>query len=275
MVLSQLLTGGIAIGLLSGYYFLQKEKKLFKLFESLREIPEFDFDYIGKLEDIPNEKPLALCADIDTEFTSIEQSVYNPKKKIIFSTVKRILPVEKKVTKQTLNDENESFDEFYNSIRNSNLPKMYLINSNQERIEVQWPEANEIGLFNVKPIIEKIDTLKKPIVETPLEKLLSFLPSRQKGTFGEIGLLSDEKYVYIGEVTKPSGKIGQPPIDLILKPQYILGDSKHYFLKYLDGQLIKTNRNGKNSFFVSMALMGVHFAFKMHKKSVEQSEMVK
>ncbi len=278
-MISKILVGGIALSLVSGYYCQKKEKKLYDLFESLKEIQEFDFDYIGTLGDVPLNKPLALCANFDLDHTAAQPSQYNTKRKVIHSVTKKLLPVEKKVTKQNLNDENESFDEFYNSIPNQNLPKVYLINNNQERIEIQWPgsDVREIGLFNVKPIAEKIDaqSLKSVKTETLLEKIQNFAPSKRKAEYGEIGFDAGEKYVYIGEIRQPlPTELGKIKTDLIFKPEYVLGDSKHYFLKYLDGQLIKLNQQGKACFFVAIGLTAAHLGYKTYLRHNAQKEMI-
>ena len=270
MAFSYIILGGISSSLITGYYFLNKEKQLYRLFESLEKIPEFDFDYLGRIEDLPINQPFALCAEIDLENTSSRPSLYNPKKRIVLSSVKRILPVDKKVTKQTLNDENEHFDEFYNTINNHQLPDIYLINGKEERIKIEWPNTKEIGLFNIKPIVEKIDpkTLKNIPSESINERFLSFLPSRKKAEYGEIGLVADEKYVYIGELTKNLSNIGEGKLDvnLVFKSQFVLGESKNYFLKYLDGQLVKMNKRGRRAFMVGIGLMGIHLGYTMYNK---------
>jgi len=275
-MLSKILVGGIAVSLLSGYACQRKEKKMYTLFESLKEIPEFDFDYIGGLGDIPLNKPLALCGKFDLENTSASPSQHNPSKKVIFSVVKKLSPVEKKVTKQTLSDENESFDEFYNSVANKNLPNLYLLNNNQERIEIKWPgsDVREIGFFNVKPIAEKLN-IQSPPDETLLDKILNLAPSKRKAEYGELGLNPEEKYVYIGEIRKPEpSELGKVKPDLIFKPEYVLGDSKHYFLKHLDGQLIKLNQRGKFSFGIAMGLVAIHFAYKQYIRQSELKEII-
>lgn len=266
MVFTKILLGGISVSLLSGYYFLQKEKKVYKVFESLEKIPEFDLDYLGKLEDLPLNQPIALCGDVDTVNSLVKASEYNPKKRILFSTIRPVLPVQKKVTKQNLNDEDETFDEFYYSIPNKDLPKFYLKNEKEERIEIQWPNEQRIGFFNVKPIVEKIDLEKSPSIppQPILTRLSNLFTAKKNAEYAEVGLKVDDKYVYVGElITPPSGNAGKVPVNLIFKPQYVLGDSQNYFLKYLDGQLIRLNKNGKMSFFIGMALTSVHLCNKL------------
>ena len=275
-MLSKLLVGGIAVSLLSGYSCLKKEKKLYKLFESLKEIPEFDFNYIGGLGDLPLNKPLALCGLIDLEHTAVSQSQHNPEKKVVFSVVKKLAPVEKKVTKQTLSDENESFDEFYNSVPNKDLPKLYLLNNSQERIEIQWPgsDVSEIGFFNVKPLAEKLKLQSAP-TETLLEKIQNLAPGKRNAEYGEIGLNSEEKYVYIGELRQPlPSELGTVKPNLIFKPEYVLGDSKHYFLKHLDGQLIKLNKQGRVCFLIAAGLIATHLAYRTYPRQAAQKEIL-
>jgi len=275
MVLYPFLLAGASISSLIGYYYYLRQRKLFKLFESLEKVDQFDFDYISDLKELPINKTIALIAEIDLETVNLKQSKYNPKRKIVFSEIKKILPREKKLTKQVLSDENEYFDEYYNTITNHNLPKITLKNRMQNELKIEWPNVNEVGLFYIKPIQEKIDPAKIPDVldESPLEKVYSFILERKKLEYGEIGILPDEKYVYIGEIKNfgSSKTLEINPSQLIFQPKYILGESKDFFVKYLDGQLVKTHKRIKLAFSATLAFGFVHIANFVYSRYISET----
>lgn len=269
MVLTELLLAGVSVSVGAGYYFLMKQRKLYKLFEGFEKIQEFDFDYLNQLQELPLNKPVAIRAQIESENLKTKPSKYNPKKHVIFSSVQKTLPKNKKITKKILSDEKEYFDEFYDTIENHNLPKFYLRNLKQERIEIQWPKVNEIGLFSIRPIVDNIDPAKIPDVptESPLEKVTTLIPGSKKTCYSELGIEPDEKYVYVGELKRvPPSKDGQLDVHLVMRPHYILGETKDFFVKYLDGQLMKQRSRVKASFSVAAVLAGIHIAGVVYKR---------
>jgi len=268
MVLSPFLLAGVSVSSAIGYYYFIKQRKLTKLFESLEKIEQYDFDYVPDPSEIPLNKTIVFYAEIDSDALALKQSKYNPKRKVIFSQIKKILPRDKKLTKQVLSDENESFDEYYNTITNHNLPKITLINKMQNEIKIEWPKIDEIGLFYIKPIMEKIDPAKIPDVpnESSLDRALALIPGRKKLEYGEIGLVPDEKYMYIGELRNPATQrlSGKADPQFIFQPRYILGESKDFFLKYIDGQIIKAYKRTKLAFSVTVGLGLFHIASKVY-----------
>jgi len=262
MVLTQILLTGASVSAIIGYYHLLRQRKLSKLFENLDKIPFYDFDYVPQITDLPLNKTIAFFAEIDTDRTPSKQSKYNPRKKVVFSSLQKILTREKKVTKQSLSDENEYFDEFYHTIPNQGLPPIYLRNIQQEIVAINWPEVSEIGLFYVKPIIDKIDPTKMKEIpqESPLEKITALLPGQKKLEFGEIGIQPQEKYIYVGELRKGFLRSDpKAPPQLFFRPRFILGESKEFFVKYIDSQLVKTLKRAKIAFGITGALTLAHF----------------
>jgi len=269
MVLTHILLTGVSISSLVGYYYLLRQRKLTKLFENLDKIPFYDFDYVPQTTDLPLNKTMAFFAEIDMDKTQFKQSKFNPRKKVVFSSVQKILPREKKVTKQSLSDENEYFDEFYHTIQNQGLPKIYLRNVQQEIVEVHWPDVSEIGLFYVKPIIDKIDLTKIAQIpqESPLEKLQAMLPGQKKLEYGEIGIQPQEKYIYVGELHKAVNRADRnAEPKLIFRPKFILGESKEFFVKYIDSQLVKSLKNMRTAFAITGALAATHFGIQMYRR---------
>jgi hypothetical protein len=265
-MLSKIFLASAVGSLLAGHYYFLEHNKLVKLFNQLEDIPSIDFDYTQSLDDIPSNGVVSICAEVDQEKSKLRAALHNKTKQVIFSDVVTMLPQDKKVTKAAIQNENEAFDEFYVDVPNKSLPKFYLRNLRQEKIEIVWPSDNNIGFFNVKALNDNVDATKVTRSGSITEKLQRIFNSKLK--YGEVGIDSEEKLMYVGEISRVKGTDIKDGVHFKLKPRYVLGESKDFFMRYVDGQIMKHRKRAIYLLVTAVTFGGVRLGVRYYERKL-------
>ena len=282
-MLSKLLLVSGSLSLLSGYYCMFKERKLNKDFEEVQKAHAYDLNYINSLADIPKNLTITLCAAIDETLTKSTKSAFNPIKNVVTSFLAREIIYSKDTSsKNKIPESKEQSDHntFNSEIKHeyyefNELPLLILQNSKQDRLLLEKGQP-EIGMYNVFPIVINVinpTKVTQKLSHTLIQKVDDFYFGRKwSNKYREMGIDTDELYIYIGKVINENRIVGNQRIDSVFKVKYIIGGNKNHFLRYLDDDLTKINKMGKRSFMIAIGIFSINFIKKAYETYLPKTQ---
>lgn len=230
-LVSSFLLAGSTFLFVRGYLYHQKEKLYTKLFQDVERCPEFDFDYIQNLSDLPVNKIISFCAQTDNDDESIKSARFK-QNSVLFSSI--------------VEDKDKAQDKIWKT--KEGTLKFRVRNMLGHTIDIT-NKNNEVFLYNLKKIdtVDNTDLRSKIIQLSPLQNLQ--ILRGKKIYFTEYGVLPESHNVFIGVVNKDLRG------NFSFTPKVLSGESRGIFLKYLDEYIVDVNKKGKRTLYVFFALV--------------------
>lgn len=230
-IISKFLLFGATGKFAHAFILLRKEKYFASLFETYEKAPIFDFDYLQKIDELPTKKIIALCAQVDSDSKSVKFGKLSQDKKIVFSS---IIP--------------DSKDDKFWKVENKNID-FNVCNMTGDIIKIRNNEPLTF-FYNLNKLAGPYSAQKNNITLNFMQKLRSF--RGEEIFFNELAIIPKSKYVFIGRFSKEGD-------NYYFDSDCISGESKDLFLKYLDDDIILTNKKAKKALIYSLMILFVHF----------------
>lgn len=230
-VLSKFLLVGATGKFAHAFILLRKEKYFSSLFETYEKAPIFDFDYLQKIDELPTNKTIALCAQVDSDSKSVKFGKLSQDKKIVFSS---IIPDTKN-------------DKFW-KVENNDID-FNVCNMTGDTIKIRNNEPL-IFFYNLNKLGGPYSASKNSITLDFLQKMRSL--RGEEIFFNELAIIPNNKYVFFGRFSKEGE-------NYYFDTDCISGESKDLLLKYLDDYIVGTNKETKKALIYSLVILFVHF----------------